>query len=98
MQSRKTTDSTIGTSCKDTQRRVSRPRPCGEGYTVGTYSVASAKGLDIEEGEDLVALEELEGRDITCAATASATIGDGTGREGSNDEDAGGRRHFSVME
>jgi hypothetical protein len=28
--------------------------------------MATAKRLDVEEGEDLVALEELEGRDITC--------------------------------
>lgn len=41
---------------------------CGEGSNKGrgtAYSMATAKGLDIEEGEDLVALEDLEGRDIT---------------------------------
>jgi hypothetical protein len=28
--------------------------------------MATAKGLNIEEGKDLVTLEELEGRDFTC--------------------------------
>lgn len=28
--------------------------------------MATAEGLDVEEGKDLVALKELEGRDIAC--------------------------------
>lgn len=58
-------------------------RPCGEGYTKETYSVATAEGLNIEEGKDLVTLEELEGRDITwtvVSAIFSAT--ESVGRRG----------------
>jgi hypothetical protein len=37
-------------------------RQAGEGIA---YRMATAERLDIEEGKDLVALEDLEGRDIT---------------------------------
>lgn len=40
---------------------------CGEGHDKGrrtTYRMATAKRLNIEESKDLVALEDLEGRDI----------------------------------
>lgn len=57
-------------------------RPCGEGYTKETYSVATAEGLNIEEGKDLVTLEELEGRDITWAGSVSDILGDGRNRSG----------------
>jgi hypothetical protein len=42
-------------------------RGAGKG-TQATHSVAAAERLDIEEGEDLFALEKLEGGNITCIA------------------------------
>lgn len=40
-----------------------------------TYSMSTAKRLDIEEGKDLVALEELERRDITYCLRRVSRIG-----------------------
>jgi hypothetical protein len=42
-------------------------RGAGKG-TQATHSVAAAERLDIEEGEDLLALEKLQGGNITCIA------------------------------
>lgn len=44
--------------------------PCGdrEPREGRTHGMATAQRLNIKEGEDLVALEELEGRNITCQA------------------------------
>ena len=35
-----------------------------------TDSMASTQGLNVQESKDFVALEELEGRDITCSVGA----------------------------
>lgn len=44
---------------------VAMAGPHGAGKET-THRVAAAQRLDVEEGEDLVALEELEGGDVAC--------------------------------
>lgn len=46
--------------------------------------MATAERLNIEESKDLVTLEELEGRDITCMAALATINSDGISREGSS--------------
>lgn len=55
--------------------------PCGEEWKGKkaskhqTHRVAPAQGLDVKEGKDLVALEELERRDITCSRYSRSATG-----------------------
>lgn len=39
-----------------------------------TYRMPAAKRIDVEESEDFVALEDLEGRDVTCSTKRTISI------------------------